>query len=359
MNKISVVFLLLLLAHGGLTAQLTVWPGDANNNGVCNHVDLIYMGLGVGNSGSLRDSASNAWTPQNLPTPWNQATAGGLNHGFFDTDGNGLVDYADTLAIHQNYGLTHGTVIPDSSSFSGGGTMVPELLLSFPTDSLSFSNDTTVVLDISLGSPASQVSNILGIAFTLEYDTSVVDQLIPNLTGGWLTQNGFYLQIFQLVENRVEVAITRTDQVAVSGSGYIGSIGIVMDDNLRLASTAQLKFEVTQLIALNATGQVLSVNGSSDSIAVNALTHALPPEGFAEVQIAVNQREGMLYAAGLPRNASLALYNLSGQLVHPRLTSDNGQVRLSMEKLPAGIYLLEVRYQDFIVRKKIPLLRAD
>ncbi|MEL7534936.1 MAG: hypothetical protein AAFN10_26780, partial [Bacteroidota bacterium] len=44
-----------------VTATDSVWPGDANSDGVANNLDLLQLGLGFYYVGSARDSVSNTW----------------------------------------------------------------------------------------------------------------------------------------------------------------------------------------------------------------------------------------------------------------------------------------------------------
>ena len=89
----------------------SVWPGDANYDGVANNFDILNLGVNYGTSGPARTAASNAWTGQ-VCANWANSSPGGINGKHCDCDGNDTVDVADTIPIYLNYGLMHPRMIP-------------------------------------------------------------------------------------------------------------------------------------------------------------------------------------------------------------------------------------------------------
>ncbi len=78
--------------------QMTVWPGDADNNGVVDQGDLLPIGLYYGKIGPARANASTAWVGQPV-VPWSPAAA-----AYADTNGDGVVSDFDIYAIDLNWG---------------------------------------------------------------------------------------------------------------------------------------------------------------------------------------------------------------------------------------------------------------
>ena len=61
-------------------SQLLVWPGDANNDGIVNNLDLLNLGLGFGRQGNPRDTISITWRQWQVQ-PWTDSLPLGLNLG--------------------------------------------------------------------------------------------------------------------------------------------------------------------------------------------------------------------------------------------------------------------------------------
>ena len=82
------------------TVSSDVWPGDANYDLVCDNLDILNIGVAFAESGPTRAGASNSWTAQPANDFGNWFSSA-VNMKHADCDGNGTVDYNDTLAVNQ------------------------------------------------------------------------------------------------------------------------------------------------------------------------------------------------------------------------------------------------------------------
>jgi len=255
-----------------------VWPGDVNDNGVANGVDLLYLGIAHGSTGPQRPNASTAWTGQLLDSLWSNNFPNGVNYGFADADGDGSVDDDDiTSALTANFGKTHGNIGSDGYATAPLGT-VPPLL--FSPESQTAAPGSTVSLTLSLGDASFPVSDFYGLAFSVFYDTALVYQegfgfsLLPN---SWIDPSGNDLRtlIFNdAAEGRLDVAMTRINQQGVSGSGDIGTFNIIIENVgifLPPGDTLVITIDSVKLIDKNlntipvatGTAEVIVLEGSS------------------------------------------------------------------------------------------------
>ena len=133
-----------------------VWPGDANNDGVANNFDILAIGLGFGNSGTMRFNATNDWYPQ-PSADWAQDISTfttndeGLtfdsitvNSKYADCNGNGVVEGTDVEVINQNYGLTHA-----KNSEKQAAADAPAITFALPEQ---IPANTWITVDVLLGS---------------------------------------------------------------------------------------------------------------------------------------------------------------------------------------------------------------
>lgn len=81
--------------------EVLVWPGDTNNDGTVNVVDLLPIGLYYGMTGTYRQNATTNWKAQSCLS-WTLPEA-----AFADATGNGVVDTLDIPVIIQNYNQIH------------------------------------------------------------------------------------------------------------------------------------------------------------------------------------------------------------------------------------------------------------
>jgi hypothetical protein len=362
MSKITyLISLLLLLASSALQAQaLTVWPGDANNNGIANHVDLLHIGLNYGSMGPARSSVSNVWAAQTLPTAWSGGAPALPNPGYADCNGNGEVDTMDVVALMQNYGLLWAGFIPqDSGTLVASGA--PTLQL-FVQDSVFVSGVVTVTLDILLGDPGLQVDSIYGIAFSISFDPAIVDQILPSINGGWMNLDGRAL-IIQHVDTtfgRVDICIVRPDGFSVNGNGSLGSLGIVMDDNIRIASNYELPFGISFLHAIDAAGGDYYLQGGPDTLRITTITHSRPPQSPPQIQVyPVPARQLLSLRGDGVRQADLRIVDVRGvEMVRQHFKELNTH-QISVADWPAGVYFLEIRNEDGCYRAKISVAPGE
>ncbi|MBK9013208.1 MAG: hypothetical protein IPM82_03480 [Saprospiraceae bacterium] len=123
------IFLLSFLCSLHLAAQpIILFPGDANNDGVANQYDLLPIGVAYGQEGFPRPGATLDWLPQFLPQQWLQALpVSGVNLGFCDSDGNGLIDSFDIDAIALNFDSTQTGAQPPPMPY-----LLPDTCFSCP-----------------------------------------------------------------------------------------------------------------------------------------------------------------------------------------------------------------------------------
>ncbi|MBK9015206.1 MAG: hypothetical protein IPM82_14680 [Saprospiraceae bacterium] len=170
------IFLLLFMRCLHFTAQpIVLFPGDANNDGVANQYDLLPIGVAYGQEGFQRPGATLDWLPQFLPQQWLQALpVSGVNLGFCDSDGNGLIDSFDIDAIALNFDSTQTGAQPPPMPY-----LLPDTCFSCPKPILriDFDRDTAMVSDtfyalLSIFYPPNvpPPAGALGIAFNLNYD---------------------------------------------------------------------------------------------------------------------------------------------------------------------------------------------
>lgn len=251
-----------------------VWPGDANSDGVANLYDLLSVGIGFNTTGTPRVGASNNWIAQ-PSVNWPNSFLSGINYKHADTDGNGTIDWSDTTAIFQNYGLNHPlrTAPPAVAGLA-------DLTITASADTIG----TSMLLDLNI-EITSFVDSIYGLAFRMYLDPSLVDisTLQTNYTGSFFGTSG--TDMVKLDYNTgnglLDVAISRIDHTNISGGGPVGKVTIVTTDNV--SGKMMLNVAPFDIVGVTATGDEINFNSFGDAVVIDqnftgVNEHNLTPE---------------------------------------------------------------------------------
>ncbi len=249
-----------------------VWAGDANNDGVANNFDVLAVGLGFGNTGTVRLNASNDWYPQSS-TDWAQEIStfttndGGLtfdsitvNSKYVDCNGNGVVEGTDIEAINQNYGLTHAKDAEKQAAADA-----PAITFSLPEQ---IPANTWITVDVLLGSEEQPAEDAYGLAFTIEYDTDVVELGSVSLDFDEMSwfDSGENINLYKDFSElgKIDVGYSRTDGQSISGYGKIATFSIFVIDNVagKKSGSIDIPFNISASNALmvSNTGFVQALN---------------------------------------------------------------------------------------------------
>jgi hypothetical protein len=152
-----------------------VWPGDANNDGIVNNLDLFTLGVALPQNLTGAARIGNIeWQPQ-ISTPW-ASSISGKNAKYIDCNGNGKIQNDDASAINYNYNKIHATLKGEQPTelATRGIVDIPIYFSSLP-DSLKEQGEVTGF--INLGEASKPANNVYGLAFSLGIDTS---RIVPN-----------------------------------------------------------------------------------------------------------------------------------------------------------------------------------
>lgn len=236
-----------------------VWPGDANNNGVADNVDLLYVGFSLQYMEVGRYNPSELWTPQ-VAADWiNYILPGNVNAKHADCNGDGIVTESDTNAIVMNFGQTHSR-----NTFPQAIAGVEAVTIDFPD---IVKEGVTNVADVILGDSTTATQWTYGVAFNVSYDPSLIDpsSVMFQLDSSWLGESNSMMMIqHNDATGNLSIGITRKDFSDRAGCGRIGSLYFKP-----LISGSSVLFSTSDVVKSQSWGEVVPLNGSVDSVFVS------------------------------------------------------------------------------------------
>ena len=328
-----------------------VWPGDANVDNVVSNYDLLNIGIAYGFQGIARNNQGNEW--EGVPAkPWNQFFEDGVNYAHADANGDGLVDVNDRAALEQNYRLTHGPVQPFSPL--PGTDIDPPIFVELPNDG-NLPNGLDFTAPVVLGSPNEPVYDIYGIAFTIEFDPSVIDpsSLRISYPSGWFgTQNEDMITFDRTFaeEGRIEVAITRTNQTNVSGYGVVALLSGIIDD---IAGRSISAIRIKNVYGINAHQKPTPFRTPTQLLQVKTNVEEV---GKLDVRLSLRLIPNptsdwvLVYTKyKLPIHA-IEVLDANGKPVGKNAVETD---RISLEGLPQGVYMLRLKIGEYTIYERV------
>ncbi len=339
-------------------AENCVWPGDANQDSICNYLDLLPIGVYFGNNGPQRYDIDGTWE-ESYCDSWDEMMEYMIatNPKFADCNGDGIVDAQDTLIISTNYGQTHGTYEPTAYI---GGLSDPVLGLEFFSDTIEAGSQ--IIIPLILGSFDIPASNVYGLAFELDYDETLIVPGSVNVTfnSGWLGIAGediISLQNNDTINGVISAAVTRINQISRSGSGHVGEVSFVMEDNIAGKLTSQISMPVNFCInfptTLNKYGGAVFVNPKCDSIIVYQVTGTVENYYLNNTTIFPNPADDIVHIE-VPENISgmYTVQNIFGQIMYQNTFDANALITFSCHHFPSGNYTVTIQNAKTVFTKK-------
>ena len=352
-----------------------VWPGDTDTNLVVNHFDLLNIGLAYDSVGTTRENASFDWFGQ--PSfDWSQTTpTSNVNFKHIDADGNGIIEAADTVAITQNFGLTHNFSEPDIlNQFTDlpptdGFTVVTPFYIEPDT----LIEGETIALNLILGDVSNIVTGLYGIGFSIEYDSSVI---VPgsasiNFDNCWLgdvNADAISIQFDFHSPGRIDAAITRIDGIEMDGYGIFGDLIITLEDDILLwdggsnnfgGTTTDVfaDFAITNYHLINFSQEEILVEGMTTSALIGETTSLSFIELNDLISVFPNPAKDAFFIASQKIDLEVVrIFSTTGELKAMK-TNIKNTLEFSTEELASGIYFIEIQTSEGIVTKKLSIVK--
>jgi hypothetical protein len=323
-----------------------VWPGDANWDGTANLYDLLPIGIAFNETGPVRTGASLAWVAQPAAN-WNGTFINGLNHKHADTNGDGIVDFADTTAIGQNFGLTHPLrKAPPLSAAAVNLTITPSQD-TVPTSTL-------VDLTVSLDSPG---DSIYGLAFRLNFTPGLILQgsVALSYTNSLFGTPGVDMIEMNAVQGGMgyaDISITGIDQLNRNSTGPVVVMSIVTTDNV----SGKTSYDVfaSDIEAIDKNGNPIAIVPAGTIVTVDPnLTSIYESDPAQYFQVFVNNSNALTYTYTGKGNVELIeLTDMQGRmLLNSNTNSNYGEFTLN--SISSGIYTVRTYINGTAVIKKI------
>ncbi|MES2398087.1 MAG: PKD-like domain-containing protein [Bacteroidota bacterium] len=332
-----------------ITITNAVWPGDADNDSLVNNNDLLTVGLFYGQTGLARASVSNVWQAHSSAN-WGILESNGADIKNADCNGDGTIDANDTLAINLNFSLTH--LLPTINNYNNERLTAPDIYLSVV--GISYNAGDWVEAALWLGSSTSPLNNLYGIAFNINYTSSLVQSGTENIvyTDSWLGTPGTDVIKISKADAFANVAYgaeTRIDHSNANGFGKIADFKFQV--NTSLNSAADINLSISNYLAVDNTGATIVLNplptliyvvGIDEQNINSEITIAPNPFNYQTI-ISFNEEQ---------KHSTLKITDILGKEVRS-INFSGKQLIIEKGEMQPGIYFVKIFDGKKIYDKKI------
>jgi hypothetical protein len=331
----------------------SVWPGDANLDGVADNNDVLALGISYGATGAVRTGATNTWAGQTCLN-WNNELVSGTNYKHSDCDGNGVVNADDTLPVSLNYGMTH--LRPTVPLYNAS---IPDLYLEAMVDTTG--PNQLLHVKIHLGTSAAPVPAAYGLAFTLTFDQTLVDTTTASFDYstsvlGTIGNNLLSFQYSFYSAGAIDVAVTRTNQTDVMNiDSVIGIFEVVITDNV--SAIEQLRLNITDVKAITHDENSIPLNALGDSVVIDPSFVGTPfVDPGNTINVFPSPAKDHLSVTSSIEVERAELTNELGETIFAKIVNQKN-FSFDMSGVKNGMYFLQLATQQGLVRKKICVMK--
>ncbi|NOZ63173.1 MAG: T9SS type A sorting domain-containing protein [Calditrichaeota bacterium] len=337
-----------------ISAGLSVWPGDANNDGVVSIFDInSIVAIYWEKTGPTRPNASMQWVDQPCPS-WNPQAA-----TYADCNGDGIVNIFDINAVIINFGKTHSRMTGLNLSDAENTLADPPIYLEerdYDPTSQEF------WIDVIIGSASDQVSDLRVVSFELTYtNTANIDYL--SYEQGSFMPEGQATVLADDANGKISASMYQTSG---SSSGH----GILLSLKFKAATGVQVEFDFAGVLANSSDGSIIPITPIGKTLVTKvAISNEKVITDYSLQQNypnPFNPETTIEYHLPRASHVEIAIFNLQGQrivtLVDKHQSAGSFQINWNgknqeSENVASGIYVYQLKAGDFILSKKMMFLR--
>ncbi|MFN8310202.1 MAG: T9SS type A sorting domain-containing protein [Chitinophagales bacterium] len=334
-----------------LAPNTTVFPGDADNNGLVENFDVLALGLAYGASGPPRASTDSiqsfAWDPSSYINS---------NPGAADGNNDGIVDFQDQNEIASNYNRLNTAIVyqpRELSAVEPDGSLLELVALNDTVHDLD-----TLQLSLHLGSSA-QTAQAYGIAFRLELDSNCMRADLSEIKTetSWLAGSRDSSLLFNhSLFTRNNLALVKTNHRASSGGGTILTIKIPVIDNIdgviRPAGKYPLQIIIKQVRLISAFDIAIPIAVKPIQLTMKKEPNGIPaiPENIW--QLYPNPALSYLTVRSAETIEELYIVDALGrEVLYAAPKANTETILLKNIGLPQGSYLLKIQTKNGVYVK--------
>ncbi|MCI5057458.1 MAG: T9SS type A sorting domain-containing protein [Flavobacteriales bacterium] len=339
----------------------SVFPGDANNDGVANMLDFLTIGQHFGQKGFSRASSSILWVGQ-PSINWFDTIHNGQNMKHVDCDGNGIIDFVDTTAVLFNYSLTHNKT---GELFSNFSTINPPISVEAITDTSGTGDDAGIT--IKIGDLSTVVDSAYGISISLSFQDDMIQDgsFGIDASSSWLgdPNTNMMTAVYEHTgSGQVDIGLTRYDLQNVAGHGPVFDLIFKVEDQLPNGDTAGVvvfdlvNIDIKTVVDTGVAVSIDSANWDSVNVKDDPIVVGTQMNSHFDFRIWPNPSNDYINIFSNSRNnQEIQILNLLGKSVYATQNTKDLE-RIDISGFESGTYFIKIS-EDQNLLKTVLLIK--
>ncbi len=304
-----------------------VWPGDTDNNGIVNNLDLLSIGPALKKEGPKREIFAEYWRPF-FANQWSEKTPQSVNFKHIDCNGSGLINKDDVNPVKNNFYSTNYKY----EIWGGYNIVGDELTFSDIQDSLKGGEEFKVFMKFGENS----LISLFGMAFTVEYDTTFLEFIGSVFEKKWLDKKIEPYSVNFNEKGNLHFGIVKYLGANVEvNNANIGSLSFKVKSNFEGNYTTLLKYKNYEKVTDD--GRISQLTSSSKSLVVsNPITTVI--EDFKGLILYPNPTIEFVFIKSDRNFVKAELYDCLG--LKTEFLLENNSFRVTNN--PTGAYMVKL-----------------
>lgn len=320
-----------------------VWPGDANSDGTADNLDVLELGLHYTQTGAPRASISNAWQSY-VATNWVGTITNGKNLNHSDCNGDGTIDDNDTLAIFNNYGLTH--------AFKPEQTTTVNPQLSIVPDQTFVTKGNWGTASIYAGDAITSINSINGLAFTVDFDNTLIEtnSIYIEYQNSFLDAGqNLHFRKLDFGNGKIFTATTHTFNNNVSGNGLIAKLHYQIKSSL--TTDEVLNIGLSQANQSDAAGTITPLTAGTGALMAIGASVGMQELNGNGISVSPNPTNGSLTIKSKTELQKIEVVSITGQVLLSEVPT-NVSHTVQLDHFANGIYFVNLYQNNRIVKRE-------
>lgn len=320
------------IEHEDICNEACVWPGDTDNNGIVNNLDLLNIGPYLDTEGSKRALLIDYWDGFSSPS-WLTTTPQSLNIKYMDCNGSGKIKPDDFNAVKNNFFSTN------SKYSTWGGFNVKGDLLTFGplSDSLKGGEEFSIDLEFSKNVSTS----LFGMGYSIEYDTTFLTLKESLLTSKWIDKKINPAQVSATEKGKIHFGVVKTKGNNSEVSNVLlGRLKFVVRPDFKGDYTTLLKFSNYQKIDM--TGKISELTSSDASLVVSNPNDDEEPDLKNTFLLYPNPTIEFVFIRSDKKYKLAELFDVMGRQFNFKVSENSFRVT----DLPTGAYIVRLTDEE-------------